>query len=358
MQCCSKVVTLFFLYVYRSIEDGFEDLLRDIDHPKYSQDRGIFHDVVVNISEPHLYAESCMNTPITAATEPVSSVIGPTPGIIPNVPVPREMTTSYFRETDLIVRTELLNMVRACELENNQSVQPLEPQQSQELQQVPMTQHQPAFPHPPHQQVSILPPLHQQHASHQPQRQAGKKPQQCDVNDYRAHNLKLQQQSFITPSQSEVVISTPTTQVPNLTVTSTNNTLLALVKQSILCSSCDKIFDRAVICEDFLIQLNRPIQCECGCVTCTLCTREQRSCRVHTKSSTHGQVNTTASRLAGCPDLENLGEWDLELDVSDNFKTDDDVDSHVQQLLNETSVPGVTRLREGRCISISLYILS
>jgi len=332
-----------------------EDLLRDIGRANDSQALKVFYDDVDDISELYLYAESSLNTAATAG--PVSGG-GPNPGVIPKLPPPQEITTFYVRETDLNGYSALLNVVQACALENDQSVQPLEPQQSQNHKQVPVTQHRPAIPHNPHQQVSTLPALHQQPAGHEPQPRAGKRPEQCEPTDHSAYDLELRQHSFIHPLQSEVAsYQEPRGQhLDNETVT--DDTLLAMVKQSILCSNCKKTFDRAVICEDFLIQLNRPVQCACGCVTCTLCYRELRGCRVHNMSYTHGQVNTTANRLAGCSDLENIGEWDLELKTDDNFMTDEEVDGHVQQLMNETQVPSVTRLREGRRISISLYVLS
>ncbi|XP_034146530.1 uncharacterized protein LOC117592742 isoform X2 [Esox lucius] len=121
--------------------------------------------------------------------------------------------------------------------------------------------------------------------------------------------------------------------------------MLAMVKQLILCSSCNKTFNRSVICQKYLIQLNKPIQCACGCVICTLCYREQHGCHMHSILSTQGAVNVTASTLASCPSLEHVGDWDLELNPDDRFKTDSEMNGYVQEIMNEEHAPGVDKLR-------------
>ncbi|XP_028974609.1 uncharacterized protein LOC114835055 [Esox lucius] len=121
--------------------------------------------------------------------------------------------------------------------------------------------------------------------------------------------------------------------------------MLAMVKQLILCSSCNKTFNRSVICQKYLIQLNKPIQCACGCVICTLCYSEQHGCHMHSILSTQGAVNVTASTLASCPSLEHVGDWDLELNPDDRFKTDSEMNGYVQEIMNEEHAPGVDKLR-------------
>ncbi|XP_055362714.1 uncharacterized protein LOC114850818 isoform X2 [Betta splendens] len=111
--------------------------------------------------------------------------------------------------------------------------------------------------------------------------------------------------------------------------------LLTMVKRSILCSVCKMIFNRAVICREYLIQLNRPVQCVCGCVICTLCYREQGGCRMHNVSSKQGPICTLVNAIASCPELEGLGDWDVKLNLDDHFKTDDQVNRHVQQIMEQ-----------------------
>ncbi|KAJ8009854.1 hypothetical protein DPEC_G00068510 [Dallia pectoralis] len=123
------------------------------------------------------------------------------------------------------------------------------------------------------------------------------------------------------------------------------NTLFELVQKLISCSVCNNTFNRTFVCEDYLIQLNRPIQCACCCVLCSLCYREQKGCRTHKIVSTRAVVNATASILASCPDMEKVGEWDLELDDMDHFKTEADINRHVQQLMTRERTPGIEALR-------------
>ncbi|KAM9398679.1 uncharacterized protein ACWYII_031232 [Salvelinus alpinus] len=118
-----------------------------------------------------------------------------------------------------------------------------------------------------------------------------------------------------------------------------------LMQKLIICSACTTTFNRAVICNTYLIQLNRPIQCACGCVLCTLCYSQQRGCSLHNMSSTRAPVSTTASTLANCPALEHLGAWDLELNIGDMFKTDNEVNVHVQLLMNKEQSPDMDTLR-------------
>ncbi|KAJ8009764.1 hypothetical protein DPEC_G00067610 [Dallia pectoralis] len=123
------------------------------------------------------------------------------------------------------------------------------------------------------------------------------------------------------------------------------NTLFELVQKLISCSVCNNTFNRTFVCEDYLIQLNRPIQCACCCVLCSLCYREQKGCRTHKIVSARAVVNATASILASCPDMEKVGEWDLELDDMDHFKTEADINRHVQQLMTGERTPGIEALR-------------
>ncbi|XP_045081827.1 uncharacterized protein LOC123492750 [Coregonus clupeaformis] len=162
-----------------------------------------------------------------------------------------------------------------------------------------------------------------------------------------------QQSLFPTPPQSELAVTcqditpdvTPQRQLHGAAVTSMNKPLLDIVRQSILCSGCNNTFNRAVICHDYLIQLNRPIQCACGCVLCTLCYRGQGGCHFHKVSSKRGLVNATVNTLASCPDLESLGVWDLELDIHDRFKTYEEANGHVLKMLCEAQAPDLVQLR-------------
>lgn len=134
-------------------------------------------------------------------------------------------------------------------------------------------------------------------------------------------------------------------------ITSTH-LLLAIVNEAIQCSTCNKIFNRAVICHDYLIELNRPIQCACGCVLCTLCYRNQKGCCVHSVISSRGPINVIANNLASCSDLKDLGDWDLEFNADDPFKTEANV--YVQQIIKGVQNPGFQELQSGRCIYLTV----
>jgi hypothetical protein len=132
--------------------------------------------------------------------------------------------------------------------------------------------------------------------------------------------------------------------------------IILVVKQLIICATCKKKFNRAFICNIYLVQLNRPMQCAGGCVLCRLCFSEQSGCRLHNISSTRAAVSTTANTLANCPALENVGDWDLDLNIDDMFKTDKEVNVHVQLIMNEEQSSGVDTLKRGMYITVYRYI--
>lgn len=162
-------------------------------------------------------------------------------------------------------------------------------------------------------------------------------------------------QRIPTPPQSETVsypqvipaYSRPSLENQDAEVKATG-TLLTTVKEAIRCRACNNIFNRAFICHDYLIQLNRPIQCVCGCVLCTLCYQDQNGCRVHSIVSTRGPVNATANNLACLPDLKHLGNWDLQINTGDSFKTAANL--CVQQMMMGAQRPELKDLQNGMCI--------
>ncbi|KAK2821073.1 hypothetical protein Q5P01_024032 [Channa striata] len=113
----------------------------------------------------------------------------------------------------------------------------------------------------------------------------------------------------------------------------------------ITCVACSRVFNRVVVCHGYLLQLNRPVQCLCGCVICTLCYRTHRGCLKHSVSSAHGPVNATTRYLAECPQLESVGTWDLGRDEADRFKTGNEVNDCVCRMI-ENCVPTASEQRK------------
>ncbi|KAL7370584.1 hypothetical protein ABVT39_004878 [Epinephelus coioides] len=168
-----------------------------------------------------------------------------------------------------------------------------------------------------------------------------------------------QQPLFLTPPQVEMCGTydhgPDVTNNTGATVI-TGDTLMAIVKRAILCSACGVTFNRAVICREYLIQLNRPVQCICGCVLCTLCYRDQSGCSAHKIQSTHGAINSTANSLASCLVLMNEGQWDLDHVDSDAYKTERDVNIHVQSLTQAEQPPDIAKLQDSRCVVLWFHI--
>ncbi|XP_078797131.1 uncharacterized protein LOC144994583 [Oryzias latipes] len=112
---------------------------------------------------------------------------------------------------------------------------------------------------------------------------------------------------------------------------------LSTLEDLITCPSCRRVFNRAPVCCGYLLQLNRPVQCLCGCVLCTLCIRAQGGCRKHWVVSENGMVNATANALADMPEMEAVGAWELEREGSDRFMTRIEKEECVERMLAEGS---------------------
>lgn len=301
---------------------------------------------------------SCPETPLRAGTRPVSSVM-PTLNFISNVTShPRELPNQSLYPDDSIVGLEgMISLLQHIEPPQQVLTPPQQPVFLPYQQQM----------RPPPQQLVLLQP--QQHLPPPPQQPVFQQPRQYNVQVCNTSNL-LSQSLFPTQPQSEVVFTyqenTSDREQEQLdsqgaTTSSIDTPLAKLVQQLIICSSCTTTFNRAVVCHEYLIQLNRPVQCVCGCVKCTLCYRSQGGCCLHNIASTRGAVNTTSNTLASCSELENLGEWDLKLQVEDHSKADGKVDRDVQQMMYDEHALSVKQLRVGRfylsivCLEQSLF---
>ncbi|XP_036066914.1 uncharacterized protein LOC118598360 [Oryzias melastigma] len=110
---------------------------------------------------------------------------------------------------------------------------------------------------------------------------------------------------------------------------------LSTVENLITCPACSRVFNRAPVCQEYLLQLNRPVQCLCGCVLCTICYREQGGCQRHGVISKHGAVNYTANVLADLPEMESVGVWDLKREDGDRIMLKGETEQCVQIMLAE-----------------------
>lgn len=149
---------------------------------------------------------------------------------------------------------------------------------------------------------------------------------------------------FPTPPQSQV---TGKLHGSGPSQSTSNESLLDMLQRYITCSVCKTSFNRTPISGEYLIQLNRPIQCLCGCVLCTICYKDKQSCSVHGLVSYHGTVNTIVSNLANCCHLEKEDQWDLRRNCSDSFKTEAQVNHYVREIMNNQESPDCEELKSG-----------
>lgn len=119
--------------------------------------------------------------------------------------------------------------------------------------------------------------------------------------------------------------------------------ILEIVSKSIKCTVCQCTFNASVLCNNYAIKLNRPIQCACGCVICSMCYSKDEGCLTHKVKSRRATVNVTANQLANAADVK----WDLELDKTADFRTE--CDYGVQSILHlDRAVPTADELKEGK----------
>ncbi|KAK7878280.1 hypothetical protein WMY93_031099 [Mugilogobius chulae] len=121
--------------------------------------------------------------------------------------------------------------------------------------------------------------------------------------------------------------------------------LYGVLQTLVHCQLCKKVFNRTVICKEFLIQLNRPIQCLCGCVICSLCYWGHFGCSVHKLSSKNAAVNATANVLASREDVIYESVWEVQVDVSDTYISENEINCHVQQMMNDEGPPCMQKLK-------------
>ncbi|XP_029529896.2 uncharacterized protein LOC115137711 isoform X1 [Oncorhynchus nerka] len=308
-----------------------------------------------HFSRPQLNVDSCPGSIFSATTDPLPTMIPPSSAISNVVTQPTDVELNAFNacigDMDPLGYPDnsMFALERVCGeyvfQQQQQSAQPLEAQQVEvhleTFHQVPR----------PQQEARVLHP--EQPASQVPETSQ----QTVDIHGFNVCKLKpvtsLQSQRtlFPTPPQSEAAVTyeepVPGPSRYNLdsdgATVSSIAMIIPVVKQLTICGTCKKKkFNRAFICNNYSIQLNRPMQCAGGC---PLCYSEQSGCRLHNMSSTRAAVSTTANTLANCPALENVGDWDLELNIDDMFKTDKEVNVHLQLIMNEEQSPGVDSLK-------------
>lgn len=149
---------------------------------------------------------------------------------------------------------------------------------------------------------------------------------------------------YLTPPKSDAVASYEDLALEQHPYVST---VLSTIKQLITCSACTSVFNRGVICYQYQIQLNQPIQCACGCVLCTMCYREHVGCRAHGLISKRALVNTAVSTLASSAELETVGKWALEYDIDDLCKVS--THTYVQSIMTTGEGPTEQQLESGTC---------
>lgn len=317
-----------------------------------------------HVTRPQWNVDSCPGSIFSATTDPCPTMIPPSSAISNVVTQPTDVELkACIGDMDPLGYPDdsMCTLYRVCReylFQPQQPAQPLESPQDEV--------HLERFPHVPTWQQEALVLHPQQPASQVPETLQ----QNVDIHGLNVCKLKpvtsLQSQRtvFPTPPQPEAAVTNEEAEpdpsrynldrdratVPSIAM------LLPLVKQLIICATCKTTFNRAFICNNYLIQLNRPMHCACGCVLCTLCYSGQGGCRLHNILSRRAAVSIPVNALANCPALDTVGDWDLELNIDDMFKTDNEVNVHVQLIMNAEQSSGVGTLKTGMCITIYRYI--
>lgn len=119
--------------------------------------------------------------------------------------------------------------------------------------------------------------------------------------------------------------------------------ILEIVSRAVKCAACQCTFNASVLCSNYTIKLNRPIQCACGCVICSMCYTKDQGCLTHKVNSRRATVNVTANQLANAADVK----WDLELDKTAVFRAE--CDYGMQSILRlDRGGPTADELKQGK----------
>lgn len=118
--------------------------------------------------------------------------------------------------------------------------------------------------------------------------------------------------------------------------------ILEIVSKAVKCTVCQCPFNATVLCVDYTIKLNRPLQCACGCVICSACYTKHKGCAIHKVQSRRAIVNVTVNQLASLAHVR----WDLQLDKTAAFKAE--CDKVVQNIMHlHFGAPTVDELQKG-----------
>ncbi|KAM9471327.1 uncharacterized protein ACWYII_007200 isoform 1-T1 [Salvelinus alpinus] len=287
-----------------------DDMLTDVEYANAFQESEVSQASEPHFSRPQWNVDSCPGSIFSATTDPLPTMKPPSSAICNEVTQLTDVELSTFNACigDMAPLGYPENSMAALErvcgeyvFQQQQSAQPLEPQQ--------VEVHLETFHQVPQQEARVLHPQ-------QPASQVPETPQQTvDIRGFNVckpkpvTSLQSQRTLFPTPPQSKAAItyeeSVPGPSRYNLysdgATVSSIAMIIPVMKQLIICATCKKKFNRAFICNNYLIQLNRTVQCAWGCVLCRLCYSEQSGCRLHNISSTRAALSTTANTLANFP---------------------------------------------------------
>lgn len=183
------------------------------------------------------------------------------------------------------------------------------------------------------------------------------------------HTHEISQEHAVAPAHSlpqNVCDSTQLFVQPNSDTTNSisasecapNSAVWCLLQKLITCSLCRNVFNRKPLCQNYLLTLNRPVQCPCGCVVCSLCYKEKHGCVIHDVVSYHGTVNSTAAELASAVFMDKGDQWKVRRNLEDAFKGPEHISPQVKALLNDTYQVNTDALKSGEFFYLFLkYIL-
>lgn len=187
---------------------------------------------------------------------------------------------------------------------------------------------------------------------------------QIDLNCGETQHPGPQPMESTIPTPPESDVSTKETNcVVSASRSVPNEALFHFLQRLITCSVCNNIFNRRPLSRDYLFKLNRPVQCACGCVICTICYKEKHGCVLHGLVSYKGTVNNTASELASSVFMDK-DQWDLKRNHYDCFKAQEDINLRVQELLHNTAVAlddvsvNITIVITARCVCVCAFKLT
>lgn len=131
--------------------------------------------------------------------------------------------------------------------------------------------------------------------------------------------------------------------------------IMSIIKKFLRCNICKEVFNSNFMVQNYTVERNKPMQCHCSCVICLTCYRENRGCPIHHLTSYRAPVCALIDFVSSDPTLMPLDLQTVELDHTDIFMTEAEVNQETRSLFTRQGPgPDADNLQQGMKCPVSI----